>query len=708
MNRRLVARASALAALVPLLFAAAVAADRLVLRNGDAITGTVRFLERMVEVKPDYSDRILIEKSQVESVEYSRPDHPATLDELGDESLAELVRTAPGEAEYPDAGVVYLLYETATEVQRDGSFVDTTRSVAKVLKERGKSIANRTVSTYRDKATAEVLVARSIKPDGRLFHVKPDSIKVTAQYNQYPLYDRADILQYTIPEVKEGDIVETVVRTTTKRVGIVDVPGCSVFFRGAEPQLRTRVAFRMPDRVDGAARLPFKHALFNFPGGDTPEVEVSREQGGYSFHVEYGRADGMIHEDNRPPLRDLVPRLKAQVATTHREVAREALHRLKKVAQPTDATKRLAKELGDGAASPREHARRIYEFVAFRVKVAGVPFLITDLVPTPPDRTLTEKYGGEVDRVSLLYTLLVSAGFKPEFLLVRERGIGDLDHEVPSLHDFQGLVLRVKIDGETFWLAQPSEFRPFGVLPAAYQDTLALPLSAENGALVRTPEAPGEPDLTRVRIDVTLAANGDGEFAEHDTYLGNEGAGMRSGYKRVKPVEWERSLRTGIEAEVKNSRLIGYEVADMNDLSRTAEVTARYAAERFADAPGEGKYLVFKLPFISKASGFVAKPERVYDLDLPYTSESEREYLFRLPDGYEPYHLPGDLKFSHPLLEYERLFAFSPGERTLRFTERHRTGGGRLERALYPEFKGMVDTLAAIDREWIVLVRSGK
>jgi len=41
--------------------------DKIILKNGDSISGQIEFPENMVSVKPDYSEKILVEKEKIKN-----------------------------------------------------------------------------------------------------------------------------------------------------------------------------------------------------------------------------------------------------------------------------------------------------------------------------------------------------------------------------------------------------------------------------------------------------------------------------------------------------------------------------------------------------------------------------------------------------------------------------------------------------------------
>lgn len=681
-------------------------AEQVFMRNGDRITGRVHYDDKQVGVTPDYAETILLERSTVQRVEYVRDDRPQRVEDLQDEELKALIKNAPGEKEYPEAGAIYLLDRRDVEVIDGRTFQETSRQLIRILKERSKHLADVTSSYYRDYQTVEVLLARSIKPDGSIHYLKPEGVKITAAYARYPLYDFKDILQFAIPEVKEGDIIELIMRTTTERIDLLNLPDISAYMQGMEPMLRSECTLRMSGKTNGSSRFPFRWQLYNFTDGDTPEAKISRSSGGLEFQLIYDKPqNGMIYEPNRPPLRNLVPRLNASFTTNYQLVSREAHHRLQKGGLAGPAVKKLALERTKNAKTDREKVDLLYRMVAYEIKAVGVPVYITQLEPLPPEKILEEKYGGSLDRMALLHSLLTSLGFNVDFLLVRHQDAGQWDREVPCIFDFQQLILRVRCDGEWIYMMEPSEYRPMDILSKECQGAEALLLAADGGELLRLPGEDHYPGGSMVKINLQLIPTGDLQVAQEEFYAGLDAIGLRSSFKNMKPIERERVIRYAVEREMKNTRLTGMEMSDLDAINDTVSVRFNYEAAGFADTPGEGRYLVMRLPFVSIPVGIVGKESRIYDLYQPFKDQGDREYLIQIPQGYKIYHLPADRTENHPLFTYQRKFSTDKDGKMIRFCQSLEVGGGTVKVADYLAFRDLLNSVAGIEREWIVLER---
>ena len=525
-------------------------AEKVILKNGDIITGSVDYLKGTIKVKPEYTDRILLNSSVVKIIKYDNKGGVDRLEELDDEELKEIIKNAPSASDYPSAGSITLLEEKNVVVKDDNTIETTTHYIGKIFKERDKDLANYSTRFYREYESVEVELARSIKPDGKIFYLKADSIKVTAANSKYPLYDRVDILQFTIPEVKEGDVIEYVVKRKTQIMDILNFPDISTYFRESEPVLQYKRSLRYPEDSEFMKKYPFKYKLFNFTDGDTPEVKIERRGKNYTVDIEYGKSLGMIYEENRPPFKDIVPRIVASSSIDYKKIASEVYFRLSDTKRDGNGIDELVRRIcSKNRGSRFKIAKKIYEFVAYKIKKVGFSIFITSLYPNTPEKILEEKYGNSLDRLVLLYSMFEKAGFSPQYLLVRKKTMGRMDREVPSVYDFSSLLVRIKLDGQYLYICNPSSNRRMGVLPKGYQGSVALLLSSDGGKFVTIPVEPVERDLSEIDAKLELKENGDLFLDEREIYYGNEGIPVRASFRNMKPEERRRNIKYSLESE---------------------------------------------------------------------------------------------------------------------------------------------------------------
>ncbi|GAH75065.1 unnamed protein product, partial [marine sediment metagenome] len=132
----------------------------------------------------------------------------ATVDGIEDPYLRNLIKTSPGSADYPNAGAIVLLDDYQLKILSDGTAVQTTHFMVKILNERGKHYGEVELGYDSTYETIEIDYARTIEPEGKVVSVGDRHIRDVSRYLGYPLYSNARVRIVSMPEVTWGAIIE--------------------------------------------------------------------------------------------------------------------------------------------------------------------------------------------------------------------------------------------------------------------------------------------------------------------------------------------------------------------------------------------------------------------------------------------------------------------------------------------------------------------
>jgi hypothetical protein len=132
-----------------------------------------------------------------------------TVEDITDPYIRDLIKTSPGQAEYPDAGAIVLLNEETFRILSDYTAIEELHILIKILNDRGKAKYGEVKlgydSTYEK---IEIEYARTIKPDGTIISVGAKHIRDISEYPEYPLYSNARLRIISMPELTEGAVIE--------------------------------------------------------------------------------------------------------------------------------------------------------------------------------------------------------------------------------------------------------------------------------------------------------------------------------------------------------------------------------------------------------------------------------------------------------------------------------------------------------------------
>jgi len=130
-----------------------------------------------------------------------------------------------------------------------------------------------------------------------------------------------------------------------------------------------------------------------------------------------------------------------------------------------------AQQLTAHAANKLDAIKAIRDFIAKTIRLAGPSF--TDLPLSElsdADTTLSDGYGHLADRAILFHAMLTAAGFHPEFVLASDlppiAGITNITDSFPLPQYFQTPLVRVTVDGETYYLNDTDQYSQLGTTAA--------------------------------------------------------------------------------------------------------------------------------------------------------------------------------------------------------------------------------------------------
>jgi len=202
------------------------------------------------------------------------------------------------------------------------------------------------------------------------------------------------------------------------------------------------------------------------------------------------------------------------------------------------AIRKKAEELTNGAATPEEKARRLYDFVALNVRYVSISLGVGRYQPHLAEDVMQSGYGDCKDKHTLLAAMLKAVGIQSYPVLIHHDR--KLDVDVPSPAQFDHVITLARVGSALTWLDTTQEVTPYGLILYQLRNKQAVVASDDaEGGLRRTPA--DSPVKTFMRfslngkftdfgaLDATLelAAQGDRDWP------------MRSGFRSVPQAKWE-------------------------------------------------------------------------------------------------------------------------------------------------------------------------
>lgn len=215
--------------------------------------------------------------------------------------------------------------------------------------------------------------------------------------------------------------------------------------------------------------------------------------------------------------------------------------------------------------------------------------------PHPAADVFAKSYGDCKDKANLMRTMLKIAGIDSYLTAIYAGDRTYTRPEWPSPHQFNHMIIAVKIGGPlkgAAALEQPALGRllffdptddsiPPGYLPWHEQDSLALVIAPANGALVRVPVTPPASNRLEREGEVSIGPDGVATVKLRERSYGETAATLRNEHARATPDEYRRKVERWLAgvAGTPITRLPwtspGIRYPNCRDVSRPLKVSGR-------------------------------------------------------------------------------------------------------------------------------------
>ncbi|MDF7798993.1 DUF3857 domain-containing protein [Pontiellaceae bacterium B1224] len=586
-----------------------------VAQNEGMLTATNTFLLNAVEFTPE---QYLVLKDSLKGIEYN----------LRKKLILDL--PIPGSSIKPDVRI--LSRDTRIELESSSVWKETQNSRVEILTYGGKK-ANSEIKLAYNPAwqNIELTKAQVTHPDGSVKKLGEDELNImdAGWVSSAPRYPAEKLLVANLPGVEIGSVLEYEFTST--------VDGKPFFstaqsFNGHEPVDLKTVTLSAPSTMDLKIR-------------NTGIAETRTESDGTISYVWKAENQPPVEtEEALPPWYTFNPTvfISSSDWKTYGNTVRNALLAAT-VDQPE--AEQLAEQITEGAADETSKAVAIRDWIAKNIREAGPGLTSLPLSAiSDADVTLKDRYGNNPDRMILLYTLLKSAGFNPEFIL---SGAVSLIPEaaepllsIPSRSAFSSVLVKVKVAGETVYMNGSSQYAELGTSP--YDRRVQLNLS--KGTTSQLKVDPDKENRSHTVYEISIAADGQAGMTQSGVVQGTAFEGFNQRYSEITPEKLRRHYLE-IVSGVSQSATAASELITLHD-TYPGKIEFSIVADRYAVQDGD--YLYFAVPGGLGGLLKYRSNERTLPLAWGNYVDSITEYNIILPDGYEPVIMPNSFSWQAP------------------------------------------------------------
>jgi len=364
-----------------------------------------------------------------------------------------------------------------------------------------------------------------------------------------------------------------------------------------------------------------------------------------------------IQEPKNAPLRFMVLRgIEFSALGSWTDVARRLAPLYSQAARlPADSLLQAQiAQIRAATPDPKERAARALALVEDQIRYLFLAMNNGGLVPATADQTWAHRYGDCKAKTVLLLALLHGLGIDAQPVAVSVNGGDGLDERLPSIAQFDHVLVEATIAGQTYWLdGTRMGDRNLDLLHVPYY-RWGLPLTPQTPGLVKMVPPPLDAPAieTSISIDATHGISQPApihaEFALHDYAA----IVMRQRLANLTPAQLDTGLRTlwSKQYDFVTVKTVAAAYDEKREVERlTMDGTAKMDWGGGAYAP-PGLDLGFEADFERQAG-----PHRDAPFAVAYPSYSTSTVTIRLPLGGKGFSLTdGDITKTLAGFEYRR------------------------------------------------------
>jgi hypothetical protein len=427
--------------------------------------------------------------------------------------------TAAHPAYPPQTKAVVLFREEKVVLEDTGRQVTTTRLAIKVLTQEGKREAMGVLSFDNKDAKVRDLKGWVVQPTGKSRELSRKEASEASMVD-YELYSSMRVLALSGgAEIDPGGVFGFEATLDEKTI----FSQFSFSFQTSQPHLLSRFQLTLPTGWTAKAS-----------GIEGSNVNATVDGTTYTWEA---RAMPFVErEPAGPRLSSLVPRIRVSaIAPAGASTAMATFDTWKDVSvwetqltasqsAVTPLLESKARELTAGKSNPLDQIRALAEFVQ-GIRYVAIQTNISKgggFVPHAAEQVLKTAYGDCKDKSNLLMTLLKVIGVRsyltgiysgdPRYTVAEWASPMQFNHEilaiaVPNEASFPALTSHPTL-GKLLFFDPTDSVVPFGFLPDHEQNSLALVLAHDSGALIRTPATAPSANHLKRDWNLTLAEDG--------------------------------------------------------------------------------------------------------------------------------------------------------------------------------------------------------
>lgn len=600
--------------------------------------------------------------------------------------------------EIKDEGAVYLLVDEEIEIRPDNTSLSTIHVIEKVLKERGKELAEVEIgydSTYQ---RIELEFARTITEDKKVIYAGRENIRDVSRYLNFPLYSNSRAFIVSMPSVEVGAFIEYKIKIYSSK--LINEDDFTFIYRLREKYPIFKANFRIvtpPER-----QIHFKFFNQSYAQGIKLEPSFKEEEDKKIYSWHFRQIKSIIPEYSMPPYSLVNPAILISSFSSWDEIYKWWHSLYQDKIEASSSLEEFVKNLTKGIFSDFDKVKIIYEFVAKNIRYVAIEYGDSGYEPHYAQEVFINRYGDCKDQAILLVAMLKAAGFSAYPVLISTRSAYPIDENFASVN-FNHAICAVKIEDKLIFMDPTAETTPFLDIPLSDQDRLAMVFFDSSWQLINT----GQIKDNEVSYAMEILINNE-ENAIITRRVETQGffaSSYREYLKYTHPAIIEEDIRKKMVEISSLSRLLNYEIKNVDNFDAHPLLTYKFIAEKFLNPAGNLRIVPVLLDEAYLDYKMISKEERCFPIDFEGFYTKKATIKITLPDNLKVKYLPSSLELENPYFKFT--VSYNHSSDSIDFYQEFIVKKRFVEKKEYSEFKRYFEDALYRLREEIILEKYG-
>ncbi len=595
-----------------------------------------------------------------------------------------------------DEAAIYLLVDESIEITPDNTSLSTIHIIEKVLKERGKALAEVEIGYDSTYERVELEFARTITKEDKVVYAGEENTRSIGLYRNFPLYSNSKAFIVSMPSVEVGSIIEYKVKIYSSKLINEDDFSYTYRLRERYPVFKANFALITPKNRE----VNFKVFNQEYAEGTNLKPNLTEEENKRIYTWNFNRIKPIIPEYGMPNTSYINPAVSISSFSSWDEIYKWWKSLYQDKIELNDEVKSFTKNIIKGASSDYEKAKKIYEFVAKNIRYVAIEYGDSGYEPHYANDIFINKYGDCKDQAILLVAMLKSVGLRGYPVLIPTRSVYPIDENFPSSR-FNHAICALGIGDELIFMDPTAETTAFDNVPLPDQDRQVLVFLDDSWRIAKIEDE--EKNGLVYTMDIVINDEENAMITRSVETHGFYASSYRWYLKYTHPAIIKEGIQKRMTEISSLSQLLDYELKNVDDFDAIPTLSYKFAAEKFLN-PARNLRIVPILNQVSLDHAIIGKEERKYPVDFEGMYNVKAQVKISLPGNLKVKYLPRSKDRDNPWFTLKT--TYEKGSNCINFKQVFRIKKRFVEKEKYKEFKGYFKEALYLLREEIILEKN--